>query len=70
MRTIRDEDGSVYVPIYFDNITSETNLAICFSVDGKKFWLPKDLIFNLDRAENELIISERLAVEKGMVNNG
>jgi hypothetical protein len=41
--TIRDEDGKIYVPVYYDVISAETDKAYCFATADKEVWLPKRL---------------------------
>jgi len=64
--TIRDEDGKIYVPVYYDVISAETDKAYCFSTADKEVWLPKSQVIDIDSQNGEMIIPEWLAVEKGL----
>ena len=64
--TIRDEDGKIYVPVYYDVISAEIDKAYCFSTADKEVWLPKSQVIDIDSQNGEVIIPEWLAVEKGL----
>jgi len=65
--TIKDEDGSVYIPIYYDVISGETDKAYCFATGDRDVWLPKSQIIDIDVQNGEVVVPEWLAVAKGLV---
>ena len=61
--------GMELVNIDYDRILDdlETPKAFCFIIGGEKVWLPKSQVEDIIETQQEVVIPEWLAMEKGLI---
>lgn len=62
-----DEEKFDTIEIYYDELLGQTDKAVLVKIDGEDMFIPKTHICSVDKKHKQIMITEWIATEKGLV---